>query len=179
MIFCACVIVFCMYHRVLDPPGGSHQFLNPSIDDVLVFRGEYAPLVCGARSCPSLPAVFIGSQFGVIIGTIFPGFWAFFCGPQGDSFPHKQFEGQLLKEIFDDMHHIWADIPDDIEMAQVHERAECIHAAVRSWVACIGARPCIARFALVNGLRVGSGFWWPTIPRLLKVVIPPESMVWR
>ena len=138
--------VIILYHRGLDPLGRPHQLLHSSVNYPLVFRREHHLMVLNAGSRPLCSALVVLLHFDLplhhllhVLLLLDPApvhcfLWLCrsmlakrFCGPFGDAAAAEHFECEFVEKILDDVHHVRADVPDQVEQEQKGQGACFIH----------------------------------------------------
>jgi hypothetical protein len=107
--------IIVMDHRVLDPPRRAHQVLDTPVHQRLVRCREDAVFVLLHRCLPACTCIHVARFLGGVVWIILTWGLVLVMRPHGHSGPCEQLEGQLFEEVFDDVHHIGADVPDYVE----------------------------------------------------------------
>ena len=83
----------------------------------------------------------------------------FACIPDWYSRPREQFEGEFLEEVLDDVHHIGADVPNDVEEAEVGQGTRTVDSCCFLGVRFLRAAVIVRGFALRNTLSSIASIW--------------------
>jgi hypothetical protein len=123
--------------------------------DLLVARRECTLFSLLHSLFPARTGVEVFSLLGLIFRVVFSWGPILFVGPCGYSFPCKELEGELLEEILDDVHHIWADVPDHVEQVEPGQGAGRVDPGLLAHMVLVEAPIFIACFTSRDALFVG------------------------
>jgi hypothetical protein len=102
-------------HGVFNPVSRSNQILHAAICELLICFWEYAFNVLLHSQRPTRPSPLVGRQFGIVVIIFLDRHRVFSIRPFGQACPIEHTHGKFLEEVLDDVHHVRADVPDDIE----------------------------------------------------------------
>lgn len=147
-------------HGVLEPVRRAHQVLHPAIDQALVRLRECALLVLLHSVLPTTQSVLVFCLLPGEVRIVLLWGGVLVRGPVRHATPCEQLEGELLEEVLDDVHHIRADVPDDVEQVQEGQRAGGVDPGVMFGGACGGPLPVVLGQSLGDSLVVCARWWW-------------------
>jgi hypothetical protein len=105
-------------HGVLDPLGRAHQVLDPLIHELLVSLREGALFILLHCLLPALLGIIMAPELASVVVFTFSWSLVFALVPFRCPLPGEELESDFFEEVLDDVHHVWADVPYDVEQVK-------------------------------------------------------------
>jgi hypothetical protein len=145
-------VVCALDHGVLDPFGRAHQVLHTLVHEDLILSREGALLILQhcflpARNGFSTALLFL-RELRVTASRLLVFGLVPFWGP----LPCEELESELLEEVLDDVHHVWADVPNDVEVVEEGQGARTVDSCVVPDVVLFKSLVVVASQALSDAL---------------------------
>ena len=97
--------------------------------------------------------------------------------PLRDSCPREEFESQLLEPVFDDVHHIGADVPNDVEQVEEGQWTRTVDSRRFAGVRVFETAVVVAVFALRDALISIASIWGILPSCAAEAFVPLKPMV--